>query len=487
MEGKIIKNQGVEDPRYAPATPPECIAFNAGNCMRAAAFSGLDAKYCATNPSACAYCKGTWNSNIPPEANSPIASIAVHAALSAGISLEERQAIMRKAGPYLSRTTTPDDYKCVYRGPVVGTVICKPCQANGESREVATYACSVHGRCTLHQTGHVPKIRGCAACPDRAEDIPDAVPNKPRKLILKVNISPGDIMTLTAAIEALHRSYPKSFVTDVRTPVPAIFENNPWITSIEDGDPDAEVVNMEYPSINMSNQTAESFIDGYTWHLEDYLRMPFHKRVNRPYLYLSDDETKWMSQVQEHYTNGKRTPFWLINAGVKQDFTAKQWPVEHYQEVVNATRGLVNWVQIGELHHLHAPLYGVIDLVGHTDTRQLIRLGYHAIGGLGPVTFLQHIMAAYDKPYICILGGREPVNWVSYQFQHTLHSMGMLDCCRGGACWKSRVVPLGDGDEKDKNTCDHPVVQFQKPSAQCMAMITPDRVISIIHSVMRAG
>ena len=59
----------------------------------------------------------------------------------------------------------------------------------------------------------------------------------------------------------------------------------------------------------------------------------------------------------------------------------------------------------------------MINLAGQTDHRQLIRLAWHARGGLGPVTYLQHLCAAWEKPYICLLGGREPATWVHYRYR----------------------------------------------------------------------
>ena len=38
-----------------------------------------------------------------------------------------------------------------------------------------------------------------------------------RKIILKNNLSPGDLVMLTAAVRDLHLSYPGCFETDVRT------------------------------------------------------------------------------------------------------------------------------------------------------------------------------------------------------------------------------------------------------------------------------
>lgn len=63
-----------------------------------------------------------------------------------------------------------------------------------------------------------------------------------RRLVLRSFQSPGDIVMLTAAVRDLHAAYPGRFQTDVRTSAGAIWENNPYITSLvetEPGVPDA--------------------------------------------------------------------------------------------------------------------------------------------------------------------------------------------------------------------------------------------------------
>jgi ADP-heptose:LPS heptosyltransferase len=306
----------------------------------------------------------------------------------------------------------------------------------------------------------------------------------PRKLILKCPLCPGDVLTLTVAVESLHATYPGEYLTDVRTCCPAIWEHNPRITKIADDDPDATKIDMQYPTINQSNQRPVAFVGGYTTFLGEQLSRSLVPTVNRPQLYLSMAELTWTNQIKEHVTRGRDMPFWVVNAGIKGDFTAKQWPVESYQDVVDRTRGRIQWVQIGEKHHDHPTLTGVIDMRGQTDTRQLIRLVNHAAGGLGSVTFLQHLCAAFRKPYICLLGGREPLPWVQYPLQHTLHSLGLLSCCREGGCWRSRVMPLGDGDPKDKSLCEMPVIGLRRPVAKCMAMITPAEVVSVLDRIL---
>jgi ADP-heptose:LPS heptosyltransferase len=196
---------------------------------------------------------------------------------------------------------------------------------------------------------------------------------------------------------------------------------------------------------------------------------------------LSDEEKQWIDQISQHITHGRRVDFMVVNAGVKDCFPAKAWPVEYYQEVVTRTAGFVQWVQVGAPEHHHPTLHGVINLIGQTNHRQFVRLVWHSKGGLGPVTYLQHLCAGLDKPYICLLGGREPATWVQYPLQHTLHTMGLLDCCRKQACWKSKVEVKEDGDEG--SLCERPYYGMSRVFAKCMAMIQPDDVIRLVSKI----
>lgn len=306
-----------------------------------------------------------------------------------------------------------------------------------------------------------------------------------RDVILSTKLSPGDVCTLTAAIESLHATYPGEFRTDVRTPCNELFEHNPHITPLDDAE--AEVIPMHYTElINCCDARPNAFLRGYCHDLGRRLNVPLDLTTNRPHIYLSDEEKIWMNQIKEHFT-GQDTKFWLMNAGIKKDFTLKQWPVEYYQEVVDHFRGKVQFVQVGSSDHDHPTLRGVINLVGGTDLRQFVRLCYHAQGGIGPITLLQHLCAAFERPYIAILGGREPVSWTQYPIQTTIHTVGRLPCCRTRSCWRSRAVALGDGSEQDKNLCESPVLGLERPVGKCMAIIRPVEVIRAIETCYDGG
>jgi hypothetical protein len=130
---------------------------------------------------------------------------------------------------------------------------------------------------------------------------------------------------------------------------------------------------------------------------------------------------------------------------------------------------------------------------------------YHASGVLCPVTFAMHLAAAVEinpkrcktknRPCVVVAGGREPSTWESYTHHRYLHTMGSLDCCDSGGCWKSRCMKVGDGDKKDtENLCIYPTpinLSFKMPNSpnletlyvpKCMNMIKPHDVISAIES-----
>lgn len=69
---------------------------------------------------------------------------------------------------------------------------------------------------------------------------------------------------LTAAVRDLHLAYPGQFQTDVRTSADSLWENNPYVSRLEEGGPDVQFMDMHYPLIHESNQWPYHFIHGYT-------------------------------------------------------------------------------------------------------------------------------------------------------------------------------------------------------------------------------
>jgi len=298
---------------------------------------------------------------------------------------------------------------------------------------------------------------------------------------------------LTAAVRDLHKCYPQHFQTDVRTPCPHIWENNPYITPLNEGDPEVEVIECHYPLIHKSNQMPFHFIHGFIHFLNNKLKLNVVPTCFKGDIHIPPAEKSQFSQVHEVFDED--IPFWIIVAGGKRDFTIKWWETVRFQEVVDYFHGKILFVQVGEKGHHHPALERVIDLRGQTDLRQLIRLTYHAQGVLSPVTLMMHLAAAVEvkgegslpksRPCVVVAGGREPPHWEAYPNHQFIHTVGALPCCESGGCWKSRTTPLGDGDEKNRraNLCENVVGTLPR----CMDMITSQEVCRRIEFYFKGG
>ena len=322
-----------------------------------------------------------------------------------------------------------------------------------------------------------------------------------RKIILKTTLSPGDLLMLSAAIRDIKATY-SNILIDVRTPVPAIWENCTLLTQLNEKDKDVEVIDVEYPLINVSNNRPYHFIHGYRFFLEERLGMKIPCGDFRGQVFISELEKSWMSKPQEAGINQN---FWILMSGGKFDYTAKWWNPDEYQKVVDHFKDKILFVQCGEKDHYHPELKNVMNLIGETDGRQFIRLMYHAAGVLCPVTYAMHLAAAVEtkrrmpinRACVVIAGGREPTHWEAYPSHRYLSLMGALDCCENGGCWKSRAFPLGDGDEKDLSLCQYPVdlnkkIKYKHEELdikipKCLDMITHKDVIRAIETYYEGG
>jgi ADP-heptose:LPS heptosyltransferase len=304
------------------------------------------------------------------------------------------------------------------------------------------------------------------------------------KWIFKNWLSPGDVVTLTAAIRDLHRAYPGRFLTDVRTSCPALWENNPHLTPLDENGPGVRGLTCHYPLIHRSNQAPYHFIHGFIEYLNDELELRIKATEFKGDIHLTDEEKERPSLVEE--AMGERRPYWIIASGGKYDYTIKWWHRRRWQEVVDRFEGEILFAQVGQHGHYHPPLQGVLDLRGKTSLRELIRLVYHADGVVCPVTLHMHLAAAVPVPpwrkrlrsCVVIAGGREPAHWEQYPGHQFLHTIGRFDCCATGGCWKSRTVPLGDGSPLDGSAC---LKISEQGLPLCMSSISSQQVCDSIR------
>jgi len=181
----------------------------------------------------------------------------------------------------------------------------------------------------------------------------------------------------------------------------------------------------------------------------------------------------------------------------------KFWHPDWYQEVIDHFQGRITFVQVGQKKHWHPQLKNCINLIDKTNLRQLIRLVYHSIGVLTPISLPMHLAAAVEmknhkkrnRPCVVISGGREPPQWEAYPHHRFLSVNGSLSCCDNGGCWKSRCTKINDNDPKNESLCLFPItigkthtkyptknLQGELSLAKCMYMIKPSDVIRAIES-----
>jgi hypothetical protein len=207
---------------------------------------------------------------------------------------------------------------------------------------------------------------------------------------------------------------------------------------------------------------------------------------------ISDIERAWISQVEEA---NNLNNFWIIVTGGPHTKSAKWWDIQRYQRIVDEFKGKITFVQCGLEGDHHPRLKGVLDFVGKTDLRQLIRLMYHSAGYVGAPGFLMHLAAATPvrsferngrprpnaRAAVVISGGQEPYQWFAYEGHHVLHVNGTLPCCEVGGCAKTRCEVSHRLERYPEQLCEMPVqVGRGVVIPKCLDMITARMVIDRI-------
>lgn len=294
----------------------------------------------------------------------------------------------------------------------------------------------------------------------------------PKKLILKHRLSPGDILVMSAAIRALHVAYPGQYLTDVRSPCSTIYANSPYITPLDENDPEVTVIDMQYPEIHKSGRSGLHFADGMRLYLAEQIGRPIPEDGIRPELFLTPAEKK---QRVVRDATGYDGPYVVIDAGYKTDYSLKYY--HYYQEVVDLlTEQGKQCVQIGvqASSHVHPQLNAAIDMIGQTDDhRKLFALIDQADVVITPVSYPMHIAAALHKPCVVVALGREAPRWEYYPDHQYLTVNGCLDCCSYDGCWKNTF-----------EDCSHIALTLEdgRKVPLCQTLVKPEE---ICRTVMR--
>lgn len=303
-------------------------------------------------------------------------------------------------------------------------------------------------------------------------------------VILQSFLCPGDLLMMTCAVRDLVNQY--GWDVGVLTSVPAIWMRNPYLRRL---DPKTTAVyGIGYNrAMGQSGRLRDlHFSRGYILDINALLNLSVTLSDLRPDVHLDREE-------RNRIPYGLERPYWVVLAGGKKCFVTKWWDPAYYQQVVNMTSE-IRWVQLGLTEHVHFPLTGTINLLDKTNLREALRIIANADGVLCPLTFSMHAAAAFNRPCVCIAGGREPPWWEAYTrrnwesnvgskppddlVEHQfLHSIGQLDCCRERGCWKTHL----EHKQKQKN-CLHIEQGPTMKQPRCLTRITPDRVVEAIYS-----
>jgi hypothetical protein len=329
-----------------------------------------------------------------------------------------------------------------------------------------------------------------------------------RQLILDHRTAAGDIVVLTAAIRALHDTHPGLFETDYIgvhsrfSDGNNLFAGNPYITELYKGDPNVNQANccagipylmVEYGrggrGVNGCGRPFH-FLSAFVEDLSQMLGVYIELKEFRPDLYLSDEEREPWPGLPEKYI--------VIDAGTKRDMTTKGWSVHRYQQVVNTLKDRIAFVQVGSAVDLHPALENVVNLVGQTSLRDLIRVISRSSLVLTPISLPMHLCAGVpfpdepnplaprtvaerhkyrtqvllaqraqgmrppdipeipqrrNRPCVVLAGQREPRHWEQYPAHTHLGTEGHLVCgvLPGNGCWRNKTVRIEN--DTDTSVC----------------------------------
>ena len=301
-----------------------------------------------------------------------------------------------------------------------------------------------------------------------SEKKPGWTPPKGQKFIFKPPSFLGDQIAFTGALKAIHTAYPDTFITDIaraagsepgqqhqgRSAIDELMSEHPLVTTLPRVPSIRAFLHDGCPNFRQNIGGTKHVIQLYAENLAQKLDVPIGVVKCCGDVFVTDAE-----KLNPGFGLTSKS-YWLMIAGAKTEVPTKNWGVERYQKVVDALQGKVQFVQVGERRDWHPPLRGVLDLVGKTSVRDLVRLAYHARGAICPITSLMHLMAAIpDGPRPCVIlaGGRERPSYIQYPNHEIMHTIGKLSCCQT-PCMKNR--------------CER--------GNECMSLLTPELVYNIV-------
>jgi ADP-heptose:LPS heptosyltransferase/glycosyltransferase involved in cell wall biosynthesis len=289
----------------------------------------------------------------------------------------------------------------------------------------------------------------------------------PKEVVFHNRQAIGDILTFTAGVRDFKNTYPNTRVGVISTAT-HIWDNNPYIDhQFRDNDKIVKV-GPGYLT-NKSNTWNYHMCNAFRLSMEQSLGVPITQGDTRPDIWLTEEEYH-----RKPLING---PYWVIIIGGEPGWTAKMYPEDRWQEVINSLPN-IKFVQLGMKRHPYAHLDNVIDYIGKTEDpqtgiRDLFNIFLHAQGSVGLVSMHMHLSAAFNNPCVVIAGAREPAWFTQYMGHQYIQTNGTIpECASYKACWKTSLK--GCINHKDN-------------IPKCVEIIRPDEIVNGIKKYYDGG
>ena len=300
------------------------------------------------------------------------------------------------------------------------------------------------------------------------------------KILFTDNHALGDACENLIAIYDYHLSHPENAVC-YRGTAQELFFNLNWIDWTIDDKTADRIVPISMDLIHNSNQNG--------LHVVRMIEHDISKKLDNCYIrpqalklpiQFSQEELMDVSVFANCGLDNTK-PYWIVDGGGKRDFFTKHYPHSWYQQIINATRHAITWVQIGLSEHVHKPLENVVNLLDKTrNLRELLKVFYYSKGVLTPISAPLHLAtmpmhnSSHVRPCVVIAGGRESPEFSKYPNHYWFSTIGQMPCCRDGGCWKSKT---DKSQEKDcKSLCEYPIKIDGQCVGACMALFSPTDV-----------
>ena len=325
-------------------------------------------------------------------------------------------------------------------------------------------------------------------------------------MILRHHFGLGDAVLLTGLLRDIERAYPGQYEVLLDANFREIYKGRSDAREVTRADRarlrNKKPVDLRYQDGIRAARRGERV------HITRWLHRNFERRTGLSVPLTEPHADPQLTPAeQDPIVHGR---YWVVVAGGKKDITNKFWWDVRWQEVVNSLREAgIHCVQAGALHrgHRHAKLRNVTNLVGHLPhARSFLRLIRDAEGVIAPVTAATHIAAAFHRPCVTLLGGREEPWGIGYvdayeafgpdagpvPMEHRLlHTVGMLSCCESRGCWKRQTLPNDDTVSKSSRPDDLCKLPQQlsdgRAVPRCMDLIQPGHVVEAVMSYYKEG